>query len=780
VVQAGRDDRGGPNPPLNVVEIGGGLAAAYAGWLLLRMGASVARIGPALTSPGTGDPIALALEALGQGKTTLDASAGVERVTCLLGAADLVISDDRARLQLLTGRTVSGLADALPGKVLGIASIFGLSGPLADAPATSLDAQAVSSVSWVLGEAGREPLSLPPGIVEHQAGAHLAAASLLALRVPRPSDRARIVDIALADILASYVGVNCRFYIHHGMSWERAGRRASGSGGAYPFVILPCQDGDVCLSGRTRDEWNRFVKAMGDPAWAAEPRYQNLRAMGQQYPDEVDALVLPWLCERTKAEIGELASRFKLTISPLRTFEEVLVTPQFAERSFLEERTVSGRAVRTAGLPFKVSDERSPPAADLSATLLTAMCLPRASQAADETKPLSGLRVLDLGWVWSAPQVGSFLAQLGAEVTKVEHGQRPDNARLSGRVFKDGQKVEGDTTEMSPMFHQINRGKLGITLNMKQPRAVELARELARRSDIVIENMSPGAIDRSGLGYNEVRQGNDRIIMLAMSGAGQYGPLAEMRTYAPVMSSFVGLETLVGYTGERPLGALNFALGDPNAAIHGLLAVIAALHRRDVTGQGCYIDLSQTEALLGTLTPYLLLAQISGQQPLPSGNAHPTQAPHGIYPAEGQDRWLTIAVENDTEWAALARLAPGQSWASADRYAKEAGRIADRATLDSALASWTRCQGPGRTRPDLARSRDRLVGCPVHRRAVGRPESRGTGHARSGRAALHGRGVPLPRALALLRFRGTTRRARPASWRAQRQHPSREARARRD
>jgi crotonobetainyl-CoA:carnitine CoA-transferase CaiB-like acyl-CoA transferase len=174
-----------------------------------------------------------------------------------------------------------------------------------------------------------------------------------------------------------------------------------------------------------------------------------------------------------------------------------------------------------------------------------------------------------------------------------------------------------------------------------------------------------------------------------MSGAGQFGPLADMRTYAPTMSSFAGLESLVGYPGELPTGALNFAIGDPNAAAHGLVALFAALARRETTGRGGYIDLSQTEALVGTLTPYVLQAQLKGCQPPTNGNAHPAMAPHGIYPAAGVDSWLSIAVRDDQDWAALARVADDQPWARDAQFADTGSRIAKREALDGMLAAWT-------------------------------------------------------------------------------------------
>ena len=662
---------------MRVIEVSSGIAGAYCGWLLMRLGADVARLG--CPSPADGakpDAISLALDYFNAGKPVAGDAPW--------GAADIVITDDVPRLETLAGSPLSDLAGRFPSLVFGAATIFGLTGPLAGVRATPLDAQAVSGVSWVLGEPGREPLSIPPGVLECQAGAHLAAACLMA----RCVGGGRIADVALADVLASYVAVNCRLYVHHGLQWERAGRRASGSGGAYPFVILPCRDGDVCLSGRTRQEWERFVEAMGSPDWAQAPRYKKLRAMGTQYPGEVDALVLPWLQQRTKAEIEEIANRCQLTIAPLRTLADVLATPQLRERGFFRDWSFRGQTIRAPGLPFKIADARAPGAGDgLGPAMLARAAGPARAPATHGGKPLAGLRVLDLGWVWSAPQVGGILAQFGAEVIKVEHSKRLDNTRLSGLVFKDGQKIDGPTTEMSPMFHQINQGKLGITLNMKQPAGVALVKRLAARSDLVLENMSAGTMERTGLGYDVLRQVNERVIVLSMSGAGQFGPLADMRTYAPAMSSFAGLETLVGYRGERPVGALNFALGDPNAAAHALVAVFAALTRREATGSGCYIDLSQTEALLTTMAPYLLLSQVEGREPGTMGNAHPAMAPHGIYPAAGADRWLTVAIEDDQQWAALASMAG--AWARDDRYAAGAGRVAHRDELDRSVAGWT-------------------------------------------------------------------------------------------
>ena len=680
---------------------GSGIAAAYAGWLLARMGAQVTRLAlPATGGIAQHSPLQLALDVLADGKTTVTSTAPAAGLPALLESCDILLCDVADSLDAMRFLTVpiKSLNQQYAKLIVGIASTFGIDGPYAGQPGTALDAQALSAVAWSLGEPGRAPLSLPPGITEHQGGAMLAAGCLLALSVRdepgATAGQGQVVDISLADVLASYVAGNCRLYIHHGLQWHRSGRRASGSGGAYPYVILPCKDGEVCICGRTREEWMRLVQVMGNPEWASQPRYQDLRAMGKQYPEEVDQLLLPWLALHTKTELEAIALKNNLIVSPIRDFSEVLQTRHFTQRGFFAAGQAGGQPVTVPGLPFGVTESRAEASPNIAASLLSLPGKPMAGLGLMGTagKPLAGLRVLDFGWVWSAPWVGTMLGELGAQVIKIEHAKRPDNLRLAGRVFRSGQMIDGPTREMSPMYHQVNHGKLGITLNAKEPRAVELLKQLAATSDLVIENMSPGSMERSHLGYEDLRVVNPRIVMLAMSAAGQFGELANMRAYAPTMSSFVGMEALVGYPGEKPIGALNFGLGDPNASVHALVAVFAALRRARASGQGCYIDLSQIEALLSTLRPYLLSTQVSGQQTRAMGNAHPDMAPHGIYPAREEDAWLSMAVQTNMQWQALRQLATGQAWASDVRFDTLQQRLTNRAELDTAIARWTALQ----------------------------------------------------------------------------------------
>lgn len=310
-------------------------------------------------------------------------------------------------------------------------------------------------------------------------------------------------------------------------------------------------------------------------------------------------------------------------------------------------------------------------------------------------RPLDGIRVLDFGWVAVGPVIGSLLAEMGAEVIKIESSRRLDYCRLLPptpsvrREPPDGTPVAADL-DMVSMFHNYNRGKLGITVDLRHPGAPALLRRLVARSDVVLENFSPGVLRRIGLHYEALREVRPDLVMISCSAAGQDGPWSELKTFAPSLSSLAGLEVLIGYPGERVLGALAYGYADPSNAHHGALAVLAALWHRQRTGQGQYIDMSQLEATVGlTVEPlmdWFMNGRVWGRQ----GNDHLSMAPHGHYPCRGDDAWVSIAVEDDSAWTRLVAALGDVPWAREPRFATLAGRRAHLAELDARLAEWTR------------------------------------------------------------------------------------------
>ena len=306
-----------------------------------------------------------------------------------------------------------------------------------------------------------------------------------------------------------------------------------------------------------------------------------------------------------------------------------------------------------------------------------------------EDLPLKGFRVLDLGWVWSGPMVSYMLADLGAEVIKVEHNERLDNTRLRGSPTIHGKKVEGKSIELGPYFHNLNRNKLSITLNLRVPKGVELFKNLVKESDIIVENFTPNTLQKLGLGYEDLKKLRPDLIMLSLSTVGQSGPLSDVKGYAPVISSLSGMESLVGYEEEPPLGMMTFGMSDPNAATQAFFSVMVALYHREKTGEGKHIDMSQLEASIVLLGEAVMEYFMNGRILGPMGNFHKTQAPYGIYPSLEEDRWIAISTDTEEEWKGLVRALGNPSWAEDPPFKSKDERLKNRKRLDAYLREWT-------------------------------------------------------------------------------------------
>jgi crotonobetainyl-CoA:carnitine CoA-transferase CaiB-like acyl-CoA transferase len=302
--------------------------------------------------------------------------------------------------------------------------------------------------------------------------------------------------------------------------------------------------------------------------------------------------------------------------------------------------------------------------------------------------PLDGIRVIDFGWVWSGPMVAAILSNLGAEVIKIEHRGRLDNARLRGAPTA-GPVADGPPEEISPYFHQNNSGKLSVCADIKHPDGRMIVRRLIDESDVLLENLTPGVLARAGLGWDELSSSNPRLIVLAMSAVGQDGPLSGMRAYAPVMSSLSGAESLVGYGDEPVVGMMTLGIGDPNAASHALVPLMATLIERERTGRGRFVDLSQVEAIAGVLGEAVAELQLAGADPARRGMRHPTFVPHGHYPCSGADRWIALAAGDDAEWERMADALGSPELAADERFSTAANRHQNAAALDDEVGALT-------------------------------------------------------------------------------------------
>ena len=315
------------------------------------------------------------------------------------------------------------------------------------------------------------------------------------------------------------------------------------------------------------------------------------------------------------------------------------------------------------------------------------------SPSFNQQGPLRGFRVLDFGWVLAGAVPGMILSDMGAEVIKVETRQRMDYMRL-------GRPIIGDQPdpEQNPMFHNVNRGKSSITLNTTSPEAVALARRLAAKCDVVIENFSPGVMERIGLGYDILSGDNPRLVMASITSNGQTGPLRDLRAYAPSIGALSGLDSTMGYEPEegesgRPLG-LKHAYADLCGALHAVFAIVSALHERRRTGRGQYIDISMLRATVATMGAGLMEYELTGRALQPRGNHDPVMAPYGNYPCHDEDEWVSIAVRTEEEWHGLVGAMGHPSWTDEPEFASRYARLNHRSELDAHLSEWTRTLSP--------------------------------------------------------------------------------------
>jgi len=296
--------------------------------------------------------------------------------------------------------------------------------------------------------------------------------------------------------------------------------------------------------------------------------------------------------------------------------------------------------------------------------------------------PFEGIRIVDFGWVWAGTVLGHIMADHGAEVIKIESRKRLDGLRL-GRVFE-----LGDTLELNPAFHNNNRSKMSITLDWASPQGYEIIKKLIQKADVVNENFSVGTLEKHGLGYEDIKKIKPDIIMLKLAPTGQFGPESSIMAYAPLMSAIAGLDSMLGYKGDRPLG-FKHAYGDVMATLTGAFVLMTALRYKKRTGKGQYIDLSECEtttSLIGEpFMDYFMNGRVAGCQ----GNDRVGMAPHGNYKCAGNDKWVSIAIKTEDEWKAFCKAIGSPSWTKEAKFKTLADRLQHLDELDKAVTSWT-------------------------------------------------------------------------------------------
>ncbi len=293
------------------------------------------------------------------------------------------------------------------------------------------------------------------------------------------------------------------------------------------------------------------------------------------------------------------------------------------------------------------------------------------------------LRVLDLSMGWAGPLAGQMFAEMGAEVIKVEDTHHFDWWRGSLSMAPP----EMQPIERAAVFNTANRGKRGVTLDLAGVRGIEILKRLIKVSDILIENFSPGVMERLGLSYESVSALNPRLIMISMPSFGLDGPECNARGYGNTVEAMAGVTGLTGYhDGNGQRYTLSNALGDPVGGLHGVFALMVSLRERERTGRGQLIELAQVESLIPFVAEAILEYQFMGKVPAARGNRHREHAPHGIYRCAGDDNWIALACETDDQWRGLADALGIAHLADDQRFAGAPDRKDNEDALEAELS----------------------------------------------------------------------------------------------
>jgi benzylsuccinate CoA-transferase BbsF subunit len=298
--------------------------------------------------------------------------------------------------------------------------------------------------------------------------------------------------------------------------------------------------------------------------------------------------------------------------------------------------------------------------------------------------PLKGILVVDFTWVGAGPFTTKILADSGAEVIKIESGARPDVLRLTP-PYKD--KKEG--INRSGYFANRNTSKRSFQLNMKHQSSRELVKRLISKADVVANSFTPGTMEKWGLGYEEVKKINEKIIYLSMPMQGTTGPHKDYMGFGSTINALIGFNHLTGLPDREPIGTgTNYPDHVPNPC-HAAFAILAALRQRAQTGKGQYIEVAQTESALCVLAGAIMDMAVNNRMQIRQGNWESYAVPHGAYPCQGEDRWCVISCTNDEEWHQFLEATGMHHLAQDPRFCTFSSRMQHRAELDQMISRWT-------------------------------------------------------------------------------------------
>ena len=706
---------------IRVLELGGGVAAPLVGKLMADLGAEVVKIeppqgetarrrGPFRRTPSRGgeaNPEASGLFlALNANKRSLAqdlrGEAGQSLLDTLAARAHLLVHNFTPPQMEALGLEYARFAAANPGLVMLSLTPFGLSGPYRDFAAAELNLMHASGWGFNCPGPGADA-ALPPikPFGQHayiQAALHGATAAMAAVFGVMQGQPGEHIDLSMHEATLTCLGRHLVNYTYTGFVDSRLRERSYAPNG-----FFPCKDGVIYLVTIEEDQWQRLVELMGSPAWAREERFRTkwVRAKVEQ---ELNGKLHEFFARWKADDLYRACQERRICATNVYDYGQLLGEPHILARGFVteHEHPVAGR-LSMPGAHYVICRPwwRLPtPAPRLGEANAEVEALlggnnggpnppaPKSGASAGNSGapaalPLAGVRVLDFTWVWAGPHCALMLANLGAEVLKVESPNRPDLLRRTN-IIPQGME---QGLNRSGTFNQMGLGKKSVGINLSHAEGLELVRRLAAVSDVVVSNFSTGVMERFGLGAEELHKINPELIVAAISGFGQTGPCKDYIGYGQAIVPLSGISSQTGYAGQGPAEVAT-AYGDPNAGITTAYAITAALAARAMHGGGQAIDVSLWEAMAATGFEGWINHALGNPPYSQMGNRDPVWAPHNCYRCTGEDAWVSIAVTEEAHWAALCRAMEQPALAGDARFRDAAARKAHEDRLDEIISVW--------------------------------------------------------------------------------------------
>ena len=677
------------------------LSGQLCGRLLADLGMEVIKIEPPGGDPvrklapfvkfSNGAELSTAFAHLNAGKMSkvldLDKEADREVFRKLVETVDVVLESFQPGELDAKGLGYKSLAAINPGIVMASITGFGQTGQKKNLACNDLVALAESGFLYISGDPSLPPCRPPETQAYYFASLFAAAGLLAALYRRERTGQGDHVDSSMQETLATHEHI-IRLWANEKQISKRAG---SQHGSVAPAKIFSCRDGFVYLYV-TRQHWKLFLTVWKDhdPVFDATDWLNNLYR--RAHADELNQAVQSFLSKFTMAEITELLQAKGLPCVPVNTPMGFANDEHVRSRGFMAPvEHVGFGSTEQPAMPFVIDGARpavgSVPVLDSWQDSFKQLVRAPASgegkgegSASGGNGPLDGMRIVSFDHVLAAPYGTTILAELGADVIKVESSKGGmDPFRFFGT---------GEDPNVSPRFLEFNRNKRSFTVNLKHPKGPRVLHDLVAKADAVLDNYSVDVVERIGLAYEDLRKVKPDIINLRMPGLGTTGPKRHFSTVGVNITAFTGLTYLWNHPGvtDPPIGSQT-VFPDYVSGVLCAIIIISGVLYRDRQKKGAFIDLAQSEATAFMIGANLMEAAASGKDPQPIGNASPGVAPHDCYPCKGEDRWCVIAAETKEQWSALAQIIGVEQ---DQRFKTNADRLKNCDALNALIAQWTK------------------------------------------------------------------------------------------